>query len=262
MSINACVNVSFKGFQRLCECYLTLVELHYEFSVATRPRREVTVRLSVTGEGVRRDMDCTDGATSKDAVERLVACISGEPLYREIYVGVLEFCKERRDLSEVEAAVQSWPQFSQAAQSPYRLVRNLVELGGLDWIELDDEGVEVNAQRKVGLTPDEVDDLVASFAVQTTADGADAAEEMSPARRFRKLEDEHADRVPVFNEILELCMQPRSFSEIALHLEERGLLDVARAENGQALHPSYFVDALERAGALVWDGAWKTRCLD
>ena len=83
--------VSFKGFQRLCECYLTLVELHYEFSVATRPRREVTVRLSVTAEGVRRDMDCTDGATSKDAVERFVARISGEPLYREIYVGVLEF---------------------------------------------------------------------------------------------------------------------------------------------------------------------------
>ena len=197
-----------------------------------------------------------------DTMERLVACIAGDPLYREIYVGVLEFCKERRDLSEVEVAIQLWPQYSQAAQSPYRLVRNLVELGGLDWIELDDEGVEVNAQRKVGLTSDEADDLVASFAVQTTADGADAAEEMSPARRFHKLEDEHADRVPVFNEILEFCMQPRSFSEVASHLGERGLLDVARAENGQALHPSYFVDALERAGALVWDGAWKTRCLD
>lgn len=248
-----------KRFQRLCECCLTLVEPHYEASVATRPRRGVTVRLRVAGEGVRKDMDCTDGAASKDTVERLVSCINGEPLYREIYVGVLEFCKERRNLSEVEVAIQSWPQFSQAAQSPYRLVRNLVELGGLDWIELDDEGVEVSAQRKVGLTPDEVDDLVASFAVQTTADGADAAEEMSPARRFGKLEDEHADRVPVFNEILEFCMQPRSFSEVALHLGERGLLDVARAENGQALHPSYFVDALERTGALVWDGAWKTR---
>ena len=259
MSINACVYMSFEGFQRLCECCLALAEPHYESSVATRPRREMTMRRRVVGEGVSRDMDCADGETSKDTAKRLVTCINAEPLYREIYVGVLEFCKERRNLSEVETAIQSWPQFSQAAQSPYRLVRNLVELGGLDWIELDDDGAEVNAQRKVGLTPDEVDDLIASFAVQTTADGADAAEEMSPARRLGKLEDEHADRVPVFTEILEFCVQPRSFAEVASHLGDSGLLDVARAENGQALHPSYFVDALERTGALVWDGAWKTR---
>ena len=54
-------------------------------------------------------MDCTDGVLS-NTVERLVACIAGDPLYREIYVGVLEFCKERREQSEDEMAIQSWPQ--------------------------------------------------------------------------------------------------------------------------------------------------------
>ena len=43
--------MSFEGLQRLCECCLALAEPHYEFSVATRPRREMTMRRRVVGEG-------------------------------------------------------------------------------------------------------------------------------------------------------------------------------------------------------------------
>ncbi len=192
-------------------------------------------------------------------VEALLDLIEHEPRARELYVRTLELCKERRDLPEVEHAIQGWPQFALAARSPYALVRDLVELGGLDWVELDDEGLEVTPERKEGLTPDEADDLVAGYAVQTTADGADAAEQMAPASRLERLCAAQPERSWAFAEVLGFCEEPRSYAEVAEHLRACGATDSLRATNGQALQPSYFLDMLERAGALVWDGAWKAQ---
>lgn len=199
-----------------------------------------------------------EGAMKDDGVAQLVHLMRTEPRHREVYVRLLELCKERKALAEVEQAVQALPQYGLAAQSPYRLVRTLVEAGGLDWIELDDDGVEVTQERKQGLTADEADDLVASFAVQTTAAGADAAEKMSPAARFEELVADQPTRSQAFEEVLAFCEEPRCFADVEGHLEACGVLGNLRAENGQPLQASYFVDMLERAGVLVWDGAWRT----
>ena len=195
---------------------------------------------------------------SDRALAGLDALLRGAPLHREIYVRLLEFCKECRALTEAEDAVRSWPQARQIAQSPYRLIRNLVDEGGLDWIELDNAGVRLTAERTVGLSSEEAEDLVASYAVETTAVGADAAEAWSPQRRLDDLVANAPERSEAFAEVLALCGTPQRLASIEALLERTGFLDTLRAVNGQPLKPSYFVDALERAGGLEWDGAWRT----
>ena len=200
------------------------------------------------------------GNPSDDGYERdlagLLGLVNAAPLHREIYLKVLNFCKERRLLREVEEVVAGLPGFATVAQSPYRLIRDLVDEGGLDWIDLDADGVPLTPQRTAGLTDDQVDDLVADFAVETTAAGADAAETLSPERRLDALLQRVPERHQAFVDVLAFCEEPRSFAAVQGFLDQAGVLGVLRAENGQPLQASFFVDMLERAGALVWDGAW------
>ena len=197
-----------------------------------------------------------DASTSAHVLERMELALQAESRGRELYVRMLEFCKERRALDEVERYVQGCPQFALAAQSPYRLALNLVELGALDMIELDEDGLEVTPDRKVGLDADEVDDLVASYAFETTVDGAQAAEDLSPSARFAALTGEHPDRAQVFADVLDFCEEPRSYADIAGYIVQNKAAQGLRAQNGRPLQPSYFIDMLERAGVLEWDGAW------
>lgn len=187
----------------------------------------------------------------------LMHLLGGAPLHREAYLALLNLCKERRLLAEAEDSLRHRATFAQLAQSPYRLIRDLVEEGGLDWIELDADGNEIAPERKEGLDEDEVDDLVADFALETTAAGADVAEAMSPRRRLDALLEGEPDRQAAFAEVLAFCEEPRPFREVEAYLRGSGALEDLRARNGRPLQASYFVDMLERAGGLEWDGAWR-----
>lgn len=206
--------------------------------------------------------DCGGAGNAFDdgSYDRTVAglrhLLGGAPLHREIYLRLLNFCKERRLLGEAEAVVERAPGFSTLAQSPYRLIRDLVDEGGLDWIDLDANGVAVSPERTVGLSADQIDDLVADFALETTAAGADAAEAMSPERRLDALFQKAPERGRAFAEVLAFCEEPRAFKDVRDFLEQVGVLGSLRAANGRPLQASFFVDMLERAGGLEWDGAW------
>ncbi len=197
-----------------------------------------------------------DGGSYDRAVAGLQHLLGGAPLHREIYLRLLNFCKERRLLSEAEAVVERAPGFSTLAQSPYRLIRDLVDEGGLDWIDLDADGLDVTPERTAGLSADQIDDLVADFALETTAAGADAAEAMSPERRLDALLQKAPERERAFAEVLAFCEEPRAFKDVQDFLEQAGVLGSLRAANGRPLQASFFVDMLERAGGLEWDGAW------
>ena len=206
----------------------------------------------------------TQGASAEEArmfeeqVGRIKRAVSSEPLHRELYVGMLEFCKERRSLGEVEEMTLAAPQAAQMTQSPCRLAKNLSELGALLWVGLDEDGLEVTPQRTEGLSAEEAEDLVATWALLTTEAGVQASEELSPSTRLDELVAETPGREGAFAEVLAFCEEPRSIRELSEHLDASGILDVLLAQGGQPLRASYFVDMLERAGGLVWDGAWHT----
>ena len=120
-----------------------------------------------------------------EAVEALLDLMKRNPLQREIYLQVIEFCETRRALAEAEAMVASCPGFSLTAQTPFRLIANVVDNGGIHWYEVDAAGSVITEERKAGLTDDEADDLVEGFALETSDAGRKACAGASSARFVR-----------------------------------------------------------------------------
>ena len=193
---------------------------------------------------------------SLDTAEgRVRAVVMKQTLHREILSQTLGFCRERRALTDVEDEIATYPEFQCATQDQYHLISFLVDAGGLDQLELDVNGEVVCEERKAGLTEDEIDDLVVSYTFVTTAAGLVVFEEqLGPETRVGDAlagTPEHAD---TYLTIMAFCRESRTYQEIEDLLADSGL-SLLGAE-GDAVHPSCFVSALETAGALVWNGGW------
>lgn len=177
--------------------------------------------------------------------------------HREIRIAILGFCRERRQLSEVELFVQDLPEFGYDSQSPYYLIQSLVNAGGLVRLELDEEGEVVTPERTAGLTEDEVDDLVVEIDYEATDVGLAVYQELMPSKRLDDLLTTQSARKDTYCEVLEFCLTPKTRAQIEELLEGREIL-MTDAPGEQPLHPSVFVDRLERSGVLVWRGKWAT----
>ena len=55
-------------------------------------------------------------------VQALLDLMARNPLHREIYLQIIEFCEVRRLLGDVEAMVADCSGFSLTAQTPFRLI--------------------------------------------------------------------------------------------------------------------------------------------
>jgi hypothetical protein len=184
------------------------------------------------------------------------AAVTKQPLHREILRKTLGFCREQRGLTAVEQEIASYPEFKYAGQNEYRLISILTEEGGLELLELDEDGGIVTAEMKAGLSEDEVDDLVASFAYITTEAGAAVSEALDPRARIVGLLQTEPERVGTFAQVLEFCETSRTYAEIETLLVDSGLGWSGVESDDDAVHPSYFVSTLERVGGLVWKDGW------
>ena len=197
-------------------------------------------------------------AVGEGALESLEKTVNRHPLNREILIKTLRYCYEERALRDVEEKIQTYPEFAQCTQNPYRLVRFLVDAGGLDEVERAEDGSVVRPEDKEGLTEDEVDDLVCELGYVTTEAGRTFAEANLPEARLRALLGFALERRGVYLEVLEFIAQaPRSYAEVKELLAGHPVLEVTIDGMRQTMQPSVFVDKLERAGALVWDGGWR-----
>ncbi|MFR1168704.1 MAG: hypothetical protein ACLSDQ_14720 [Adlercreutzia equolifaciens] len=187
-----------------------------------------------------------------EAVEALLDLMKRNPLQREIYLQVIEFCETRRALAEAEAMVASCPGFSLTAQTPFRLIANVVDNGGIHWYEVDAAGSVITEERKAGLTDDE-DDLV-GLRSGNLRRGAKACELMAPERRLR---DGSIRRPSVSARVWTSSTPAASRSPKATDVCGNSGAELVSASSGRPLQPSYFVDMLERCGGLVWDKGWK-----
>ncbi len=203
--------------------------------------------------------DTTDTLTFEEAVDKLMATVTRTPRFREIMRKTLKSCTVRRDLHDMETEIMGYPEYRYAAQNPYRIIRYLIDAQGLYLLELDEEGEVVTPLRKVGLTEDEVDDLIVSFALETTPVGEEVIEQLEPHKTISKLLGEIPIRFNSYLEVLDFCREPRTITEITELFKGRDLkaLGTMHSDTTIAIQPSVFVDKLERAGALVWNDAWQ-----
>lgn len=194
----------------------------------------------------------------EEAVEQLKLAVTRENRYREILFKTLKSCMTRKALPDVEDEIAAYPEYEYAAQNPYRLIRLLVDKKGLDLLEIDEEGSVVTPERKVGLTEDEIDDLIVEFQLETTVVGEQVVEELEPSRRLKDLLDEFPIRFESYKEVMEFCKTPHSMKEINKLFEGRDLkiLGTMHSDKSIPIQPSVFVDKLEHAGILYWNGSW------
>lgn len=197
-----------------------------------------------------------DSMSFDERIERLKFVITQSPLHREIFYKTLKYCQERHILSEVEEFIEACPEFPAAVQSPYYLLQFLLRGGGIDVLELDENGEIVLPEQKEGLTEDEIDDLVVELAFETNEFGDEIVEQMSPKKRLLELLEITPQYYDTFIEVLDFLTEKRSLAEVDHLLRGRDILALGREPGEPLVQPSVFVDKLERVGGIVWKDGW------
>lgn len=176
----------------------------------------------------------------KDAV----ACVLG--MYAET---------EAIDRAQLEdRLMQAWS--DSYSQAPATVVEVLVRNGALaegitvDGKPYDGTLEDIQRDESIPLEVDVVD------VVSITQAGRDLAASIDPDFTMRALLAERPHYREVFRRVLSVCAGPEGAGrETVEHAVEQDGNVVS--PDGKRVYPQYFMDALETAGGIVWDGAWR-----
>lgn len=166
----------------------------------------------------------------ENVVKRILERISEEAAYRQALYKLLKLCQTPKSLSEIEAQARQFPEMAAAVHEPVLL---------LSWLE------EVRAIRRIEEKDNEY--------WVTTESGCEAATTEAPETKLQRLLSQSPGHKPIYRQVLEYCQAPKSRHEIG------SLLDINPLLETEHLLPAYFIQQLEKVGALEWiDKAWQT----
>lgn len=189
-------------------------------------------------------------ALTEERIARVIDGLYNHPRHRELLYKTLDVCREGKRFEQAEAFIEAQPEYAQALQTPYALVRSLVEAGGLVAERRTAEG---------NVLTDNEDNVPGSYrTVRTTPAGRAAVELLAPERRIAARVNAVPERHDTFAAVLAFCQEPRSLDEIKHLLADDPALKPSARTAGQPLHAVYFIDRLHEAGGLVWNHAWVT----
>ena len=193
----------------------------------------------------------------EEKAQKLRWAATRQPLLREIMYKMMDLCRNETELHDLEDAVDSFPEYANVRQSALSIAGILVNNYGLEIFERDAEGNAVSPEQKEGLTEDEVDDLVATINYRTTENGEDYVRANRPAVRLEQMLGLNPERRETYAEILEfLEAEPRTYDQVKALLAGRPILQIVLDGRPITMQPSVFLDKLEYAGAIVWNGGW------
>ena len=200
---------------------------------------------------------------SEESIARVVECLFNHPRHRELLYKALVHCQTERTEHAAEEFLARQPEAAQALQTPYTLLRNLAAAGGVTVIAHDAQGLALDETRceqlrAEGLDDDALADLVAERRVLTTPAGCAACELLAPEHRTLAAINKVPERRATFERLLDFSRTPRKLADINQLLADDPALAPSQRTAGQKLHACYFIDRLEEAGGLVWDGSWVT----
>lgn len=198
-------------------------------------------------------------APEKSPRERMEDLFENMIPYRLDFLKIMEYCRETRSMDEMSSFVTDLLAQRRAVYSAASFCKMLADAGAL--VKIDADGnpyveVEVEPEEAVdenGMTYLKPGTPPAAF-WQTTEDGVAVLEESDPIAALAKIIEENAPFRSVFRDILRLCDAEGGTSIV--DLESTLNRDPILAESRR--QAQFFMDYLDRNGAVAWDGAWKT----
>lgn len=190
----------------------------------------------------------------EERIRQAVLLIRREPAKRELYLIALKYAKSLEGNAmryDVEQEIDSAPQKTTMRQSSGTLVDALVRERLLEEQLPSPEYDESTGEEFVDMAK-------ASYSI--TELGEQVLDRLSPATRLNKLFEKDKEFTEQFLQLMEFCMDtPRSKAEIdALLGEACSRIPSRKHVAAHGVYPSFFVDRLESAGALVWKNGWTT----
>lgn len=204
------------------------------------------------------EYELPDEPTFTDRVNAVVMCIGSQNALREALYKTLVFCLQPHEFTEVEDFIAATDEFvySHIMQTPFTMIQMLIDAGGLSQTPLDGEGNAITPEQLANLSEDEADDLVATYRIDITDAGAEAVRLLAPERRIEAQLSLRPHRRDTYFAVLDFCTQPRKFPEIEEFFKTTDGLSQDIVADHHKLSPDFYVDKLDKAGALVWRGAW------
>ena len=196
--------------------------------------------------------------SSEASIDSVLTCIGSRNSLRAVLYKTLAFCEEEQEFSCVEAFISRTDEyrFSHLMQTPYALIHMLIDAGGLAVRGLDDQGRQLDEVGSGGLTPVDLQALADTFFVRTTDAGVAAIRLISPERRLDALLRQHPHRAETCFAFMRLCETPRTLAQIKEFYENTPGLAADVVQTHHRLSADFYIDKLDKAGVLVWRGAW------
>ncbi len=177
------------------------------------------------------DADKANSPADVDAaVSKILARIKAEPSYRNILHRLLAFCVTPCSAGQMREKLLSFPEMATALHSPEAVAAWMIADGGIE-----------------AISPDEEDTLW-----QTTEAGRKVVEQHGASARLMQLLANEPHYLEIYKQVLAFCQTPRTMGEIDHLLQDNPALENPK------VYASYFIDRLEAAGGLEWEGKWRT----
>lgn len=184
--------------------------------------------------------------------------VEHNPMLKAPVACVLGLFAQAASLDRAAVETQAADAWSESySQAPATVIEILVRNGALtEQLTVDGrpyEGTLEDIQRdeSIPLEAEVADSIV------ITEDGRDLAASINPDFTMRMLLAERPHYRDVFARVLQVCVSDSGASREAVEhaVEQNGSV---KSPEGERVYPQFFLDALETAGGIAWDGAWRT----
>lgn len=185
--------------------------------------------------------------------------IEHNPMLKQPILLMLDLAEEASDRATLEeAALAQWK--SAYSQSPATIIDVLERAGSLEVSTFVDGEPYEGALEDLQMDETVPDDAAIETRVQVTDAGRALAEAYRPDRTLAALMADRPQYHDIFCAVLSAAASGAGASRMDLEAAINAYPAVKPdAQSGQTkVYPQYFIDALETAGGIAWDGAWRT----
>lgn len=193
----------------------------------------------------------------RPARERIAQLLADMPPFKRWFLAILDSCRTERTAQQVEELVNGFEKKHQCVYSAASFCTMLEEAGALQKLTVDGtpyedvepQLIEVEEDGKKFLRPTPPPEVV----WKTTPEGLEALGADDPLGELVQIVDgQEQAYAGVFQEILGMCDgDGSSINQIKQQVNSNPVLEYPKKT------AQFFMDYLDRNGAIEWDGAWK-----